>query len=171
MEHSVAGKAKKSSKKSEQIDVKIHEVRELEFFCKEISNELIPDIDQTNIQLGFGLKIGTNKDQKTLEISLKIIYSCKIKSEICNLLSFETLVTFHISNYDKVVFFNEPNVPSFDEGFLISMLGVTIGTARGMIFTKTTGHFINKFYLPILNPQELFKALVKSQQQEAGFQE
>ena len=159
-----AEKIKKPSKKSGQIEVKIQEIKEQEFFCKEISEELQPNIEDNKVQIGFGVKFDTDPEQETLSIGFKTAYNCDLNGEKCRLLTYEIKVTFKIGNFNKVVFPTESNTPRIDENFLISMLGVVIGTARGMILIKTTGHFINKFYLPIINPQALFRSLVKSKQ-------
>jgi len=40
---------------------------------------------------------------------------------------------------------------------LPDLLGVTISSARGIIYTRTKGEKINKFFLPILNPTQLIQ--------------
>ena len=157
-----AESTKKHLKKSEQIEVKIHEIKEQEFYCKDISDEHKSIITGDNIKIGFGVKFNTDPKQRALIIFFKTEYICDLNGEKCKLMAYELKVIFKIKNYREVVLNSDDDAPRIDENFLISMLGVVIGTARGMILVRTTGHFINQYYLPILNPQALFDAIVKS---------
>jgi len=51
---------------------------------------------------------------------------------------------------------------------LIQLLGITISTARGIIFSNTKGNQVNKLILPIINPMDLFEA---KQSREENFWE
>lgn len=39
-----------------------------------------------------------------------------------------------------------------DKNMLATLLGIAFSTVRGIIINRTVGSFINKFYLPIINP-------------------
>ncbi|MDI9553353.1 MAG: hypothetical protein QM232_06320, partial [Bacteroidota bacterium] len=49
------------------------------------------------------------------------------------------------------------NLPLQDKNLLATLLGIAFSTTRGIILTMTVGNFMNKFYLPIINPSEIIE--------------
>jgi hypothetical protein len=157
------GKTKKNLSRPKPFKVHIQDIRESDFNVKEIPLDHQNQVKESEINLGFGVNLGQDFEKKTITIGLRIFYDCVCKSEKCSLLKYEFYTTFLVDNFDQIVKKDKDNNVKIENGFLITLLGVLIGTARGMIAVKTAGHFINKFYLPIMNPEALFKSLFEKQ--------
>lgn len=159
------GKIKKNSDRPKPFRVQIQDIRESDFDIKEISVDHQAQVKESEINLGFGVQLDQDFKKKTITIGLQIMYDCTCKSEKCHLLKYEFFTTFILADFDEVVTRQADNTVKIENGFLITLLGILVGTARGMLAVKTAGHFINKFYLPILNPEALFNSLFEKQKQ------
>jgi len=149
----------KKSAPSKQFLIQLQEIKESDFFCKDIPVEQQEQIKEKEIRIGFGVKFESNQQNKTITLGFQVTYECDHQGEKCQLLKYEMFTTFLIHNFDEVCVKSESEETLIDDGLLITLLGVVIGTARGMIVAKTAGHFINKYYLPIINPQEMYKSM------------
>lgn len=155
----VTGKTKKSLNKARPFNVHIQNIKESDFSIKEITPDHQSQVKESDINLGFGVKLDQDPASKTITIGLQIEYECVCKSEKFTLMRYEFFTTFFVSDFDQIVTKAEDGEWKIENDFLITLLGVLIGTARGMIAVKTANHFINRFYLPIMNPEALFKSL------------
>jgi len=46
------------------------------------------------------------------------------------------------------------------DDLLTELVGMTYSTARGIIFAKTQGSFLNKFILPVIDTKVLVKSMI-----------
>lgn len=163
------GKPKKNLSKPIAFKVQILEIRESDFFVKDIPEECRDQIQEDKIELGFGVKFEQSAENKTITVGLRIVYNCLYQGEKCPILTYEFFTTFLLSEYDQIFAKtkSDTEIQEVDNGFLITLLGVVLGTARGMITIRTAGQFINKFYLPIVNPEALFKSLFSKKPEES----
>ena len=60
-----------------------------------------------------------------------------------------------LSEREKEVYTFVENNAGCKTGEMSKRLGITISTARGIIYSHTKGHLINKLILPIINPSIL----------------
>jgi hypothetical protein len=136
--------------KAKEVQVKLLKVKELSFSCTDIVNDLDKSIIEKDLHIEIGFNFHIKKDVNEFIIGTLILYLFK-KDEI---LKYENQTFFSVLNIDQVVTSDNDKINIKDE-FLLSLLGVVIGTTRGMMIKNTMGKKINEFPLPILNPKEL----------------
>lgn len=87
-------------------------------------------------------------------IGFDIIINVYIQREIKNIVVCELIVrvSFIINNLNEIVPESDKHAPNLPEHFMQTLLSISLSTCRGILFSKTEGSILNKFYLPILNP-------------------
>ena len=104
-----------------------------------------------NVSQNFEFK----SDKKQLDITL-LVNLTETKSK--NLLvSLETRYDYYIQEYEELTQQNEIPVQ-----FLAILLGLSLSSTRGILFSKTVGTTLEKYYLPILNPTSIINNLINS---------
>ena len=76
------------------------------------------------------------------------------------LLNYKGSFDFKIDNLKDTIKVTNDNI-QVPDNILITLLTIAISSARGIIIAKTAGAFINKYYLPILDPNEILKNIKK----------
>lgn len=66
-------------------------------------------------------------------------------------------IVFNIENLNQFIS-GEGNSFEIDGDFGAVIMGIVYSTARGIIFEKTRGSFLEKIILPVINPAELLNA-------------
>lgn len=134
-------------------------IKETEFHIKNLPQEVLDSIDEKKIRVTFGVRLIPDMENGQLLIGFKVKYDYDINGTIEQILGLEFFTNFSLENYENIMFKDDEGDPSIEENFLINLLGIIIGTARGILFTKTRGSIFNRFYLPIVNPRQLLASL------------
>ena len=124
------------------VDLKTNSFLEQNLSDEDIQN-FNPDILEFNIQPGFGF----NKELNLIKVNFLISYIYK-EEEI---LKIDVDTVFEFVKHDDLDLENKT--------ILATVLGVSFSTIRGIILNRTIGSFMNKIYLPIINPSEIIKDL------------
>lgn len=141
------------------IQVKLTQVKTEEITFKEPDEEFITSFDERYLQVGIGVKFSPYKENSTLTIHLHFFYEYIRDAEpTIKLLSYQGAFTYIIDDFNENVTIHDHAVHVTDH-ILTTLLGISISTARGIIIAKTAGSFINKYYLPIFDPQEILKGI------------
>lgn len=124
---------------------KIVDLKTNSFSEQNLSEEEIQDFDpnlvEFNIQPGFGF----NKKLNLIKVNFVITYLYK-KKEILKI------------DVDTVFeFVKKEDLDLENKIILATVLGVSFSTIRGIILNRTIGSFMNKIYLPIINPTEIIE--------------
>ena len=86
-------------------------------------------------------------------IGFDIVLTAYIKGKqnksVCELI---TRISFVINNLKEIVPEENKNTPNLPDHFMQTLLSISLSTTRGVLFAKTEGSVLNKYYLPILNP-------------------
>jgi len=136
------------------LQIRIEEINELSFMFKPITIPEEQVVFGKNLLYAIGLKIELDLPIEIIKLKLLVNYTLADINDI--VLSLESEIVFHVINLKAVTRKedNEKNVNVNDE-FLVTLLGVCIGTSRGILSTKTKGTIIAKYPLPILNPNDI----------------
>lgn len=140
------------------ISIKIEKIKEISYQCKEIPDNLIQIINDTNIAFGLGFKLNPYPKTSEFGISLLVKYELQLNDSKDVLCDYEIECVFKIFEYNDAVLLDGAEV-KINDGILINFLSLTIGAARGMLSIKTTGSILNKFPLPMLDPQVILQNL------------
>lgn len=105
-------------------------------------------------EVGFGFTFAYDLPQDTFKIKTKLTYYYEeVEFELMRL---ECDFDFFIQ--DLTSFIPEQNGESkLPEGFISILMGVALGTLRGIIHVRAAGTFAGQFVLPILSPIDIMK--------------
>ena len=142
------------------VKYRFSDIQEVEYYCRNLSEEEQKHFDRRKLNVGFSLNVGGDLSQDKLDIGLRIIYKGTIQKVESEILKLDLLTVFQLKDYETKVSQNEDRSINIDDNLLISLLRIIIGTARGIIYTKTRGTFLNQFYLPIINVKALLDKIM-----------
>lgn len=116
-----------------------------------IDKEIL-DGEEIEVQLNFGSGFGINKENKLVACFLNIQFELEETPFIILKLNCD----FEIEEKAWDGFINKKtNKIKFPKGFLQHLTVITVGTARGILHSKTEDTPYNKFYLPTINVSEM----------------
>ncbi len=138
--------------------MRISKIRELEFSCKDISDEVETIEFGKNLFFALNFTYTPNLEKKVFAVKTYIKYTLKDQQE--PVLTFMNEILFDVIGMDEVVKIKKgSNEFEINNSFLIPLVSVAIGTTRGMLVAKTTGKKISEFPIPMLNPQEVLEKM------------
>jgi len=143
--------------------IKILEINEISFNHKPLPIPIEEIEFGKNLIYGLGMQFGFDFEKERFNFRLFINYSIpENKNEV---LALETEIIFHIKNMKDVIHFDEKNKKTtIKDDLLSTLLGVMIGTSRGILSTKTKGTALAPFPLPIINVKEFLHNMKKTNQ-------
>ena len=110
--------------------------------------------DAADINLRTDIGFGLDREKRIIRVHLKISYLCEKKP----FLLLEVAVYFIIKPESHESFLNEgKSLVTVPSGFAQHLGVIAVGTARGILHSKTENTEYNKFFLPTLNLAELVK--------------
>lgn len=140
----------KKTSNGKNIELKLQNIKESYVF---IDSEVLtsPDfkIKDTKIEMGFKPDIETDNNIFTLHLS--VIY----KIADIKIVEITTASSFYVKDLKKVIKLEENKKFQDKLGLVPTLLGITIGTMRGILFVKTVGTKLSEYPLPLINPTDL----------------
>lgn len=113
------------------------------FFVQEVDDDEIENFDAKKLEFGIRPSFGFDEKSNVIKVNFIISYNYNEKE---------------ILKIDVDTIFECVSGEDFDmknKNLLAILLGISFSTIRGIILNRTIGNFINKFYLPIINPTEI----------------
>lgn len=144
-----------------EIKIKLLKVQETGFYIDSILLESLSGKSLEGFNINFGLQIQPQTQQNILILHLTIEY----QFEQNKILVLKTSNSFEIDVLNEIMEFNEKNIVD-KKRILPTLLGVAIGTLRGLVVAKTSGTILAEHPIPIINPTELCDHLFKKQSDE-----
>ena len=144
-----------------EIKIKLLKVQETGFYIDSILLESLSGKSLEGFNINFGLQIQPQTQQNILILHLTIEY----QFEQNKILVLQTSNSFEIDVLNEIMEFNEKNIVD-KKRILPTLLGVAIGTLRGLVVAKTSGTILAEHTIPIINPTELCDHLFKKQSDE-----
>lgn len=116
-------------------------------------------IKESDIVFEIGLENKTETKNNSIEVfTLVKVFSDKNKKT--ELGEVKTSNLFEIQNLDKLVVI-EDKQSKLPEVLLASIIGISISNTRGILFAKAAGTVLSKAIIPVLNPTELIRNIIK----------
>ena len=144
-------------KKKSELYIRLSNVKTEEVTFKEPKQEFIDSFDDSHLNIGIGVQLSNDIDQEMITIGLHFFYEYNDEVNPENqLLNYKGAFDFKINNLKDNVQVTDGNI-QIPDNILITLLTIAISSARGIIIAKTAGAFINKYYLPILNPEDILE--------------
>lgn len=119
---------------------------------KDIRSEFNPEL----LKLGINIEFSSNVENNIFLIILTIINKYELAGKEITLLDLDFLSEFEISDMKSVIKIENENFNIPDE-LLINFISLTYSSARGIIFAKTQGSYLNQYILPVIDPKVLLE--------------
>jgi len=141
--------------------IKILEINEISFNHKQLPVPAEEVEFGKNLLFGLGINMGFDFNKELLKLKLLINYN--LPEQNFEVLSIEVEIIFHIKNLSAAVRKDKKtNRVDIKDDLLSTLLGVLIGTSRGILSTKTKGTPLAKFPLPIINVKDVLSQIKKA---------
>lgn len=135
-----------------QVDIALTNIEEVEFFYK---NSVIPvaDFDVKNLQMHIDLR-------KNLDLNLQLVNILMAVSYAYNeveVLTLRVKIDFALPQLLSIItkIGNNWQLPEVID---TTLQNISYSTVRGFLAAKTQGLPLNKFYMPIVDPQQFANA-------------
>jgi hypothetical protein len=137
---------------SHQIEMKFIKIQETGFYINTEELNFIENYNPDGLNIEFGFKVDFQIEADTLVVHLMVKF--QYDAQNIKLLELTTANTFLIKNLKEYVNISD-NAFQDKIGFIPTLIGLSIGTIRGILFTRTQGTKLAEHPLPIVNPTEL----------------
>lgn len=139
------------------ISIQVNKINVDEFSFKDYG---IKSIDNNKLKLNFGVYFDWDKQKKILIVKFKVIYLHLMDGTEVELLKYVQSFYFNINGVDEFKNHqtNEINVP---EDVLVTLLGTSIGAARGIISQRIIGTILSNHNLPLLSPKMFLQEILR----------
>ncbi|MDY0173936.1 MAG: hypothetical protein RBR62_01955 [Bacteroidales bacterium] len=144
-----------------KIEIRLLKVQEISFYVDSSLYAEKESIKANNLNISFGLRLRPNIQHNILELYLVVVYKVN-ENEERKILEIESLNTFRIKNIKDLLKINEDSIEDIS-GIIPTLVGVAVGTIRGMLVNKTTGTPLDKYPLPMVNPETLCENILRKQ--------
>lgn len=143
---------------TKKISIRLLKILENSFYIDLSPLRTLDEIKPDSIKFELGFKLDINEDNDYLDLFLNIQYLFQDKNT--KILEAETINSFEIEDLKNQI---ERKGEQFTDksGFLPTILGVGLGTIRGVIVAKTAGTILVDYPLPIINPTDILNNLKK----------
>lgn len=109
--------------------------------------------DGVPINLGTGIRFAVEKSKRLVAVFCEFKFEQKgipfLKVEVSN--------QFLIAADSWKSFLRDDDTTVIPKGFMVHLGMITVGTARGVLHTKTEGTRFNEFILPTINVMDMIK--------------
>ncbi len=103
-------------------------------------------------KLGIGHKMMHNlKDER---VKIELVFSFKDNKEQ-EFVFFQIDFHFRVEQLDRFYELNENNAPVFHAPMVATLLGISVSTARGIIFEKLESNGARNVIIPVVSPQKM----------------
>lgn len=110
-------------------------------------------MDGAPISLDTGIRFAIDRNNNLVTVNSQF----KFEQSGIPFLKVEVSTHFLIESQSWKAFFRDDDTAVIPKGFMIHLAMITVGTARGVLHTKTEGTRFNEFILPTINVMEMIK--------------
>lgn len=144
---------KKMDETKNEIEIRLLKVQEIGFYMdSSLFGEIkASQLNDLHIFFGFKLKPDIKRDLLVLDVLVKYNLG-GIKGK--KILEIESSNAFKIKNIKDLLKIKDDTIED-TSGITPTLVGIAIGTIRGMLVTKTAGTPLDKYPIPIINPATL----------------
>jgi hypothetical protein len=144
----------KNTTDKKQIEFKLSEIIEKNF-CLHESITTLKELDDSKLIVQLGYKFELDKDLVTVSLITKYNYPDD-KNEEKSILELWIDYVFYVNNKEEYIKKEKDKI--IDKGGIFPvLLGIAIGTSRGIIFSKTSSTILAKYPLPAYDPQKMIE--------------
>ena len=131
--------------------ISIKEINEVSFNLRPLPIPIEQVKFGENLSVDIGFRFAVDVTTNTFKFFTTLSYSLSgIEEPVIEL---EIEMVFDVENISQVVKIDGDESMKIEDGFVITLAGVCIGTIRGVLATNIKGNPLSRFPLPIMNPQ------------------
>ena len=142
-----------------EIQLRLIKVQETGFFMDSAMLSTIQETKPDLFNIEFGLKIEPNIEHNTLNFHVIVRYLLSNNGKSDKVLELETSNIFEILDLPNLMKINGSEITD-SNGIIPTLLGVALGTLRGILVVKTAGTLLAVSPLPIVNATELCSGML-----------
>ena len=130
----------------------------VEFALSRINTEQFAIIDKAfregaPVEVNTNLRFGVDRANRVVAVYSQFQY----EQEHIPFLKVELVIQFVIAETSWQPFLRDEVTTIIPKGFLVHLAMIAVGTARGVLHSKTEGTRFNEFFLPTINVAEMVK--------------
>lgn len=141
-----------------QVELKLLKVQETGFYMDSVLFSGIEKVEADNLKIEYGFKLDLNTGINILIIHLIVKYLYQTETELLKIIEIQTANSFELIDLNNLMVINGSELQD-KNGIMPTILGVALGTLRGILVVKTAGTVLSDYPLPIVNPTELCKSM------------
>ncbi len=143
--------------KHNEVNIRLSELHEVERLSS-ISRRNIRHYDGRPVKVSLNINVDPDETNKTVTMVVGVSYITTYRLMQERLLQYTVAAVFEFDNCEGHVSVGG-NSCMVNTSTMVMMLGVTIGSLRGMLALRTAGTFLKNYPLPIINISELISRL------------
>ena len=141
-----------------EIQLRLLKVQETGFFMDSVLLSTIEENKPDLFNIEFGLQVEPKVSQNILNLHLIVRYILTANSQSEKVVELQTSNSFEIIDLEKLMSISDSEITD-NNSIIPTILGVALGTLRGILVVKTAGTILADFPLPIVNPTELCSSM------------
>lgn len=141
------------------ISYKLNNISIRRFSLIEPALDITSDFNLKNLNLAFNLSYAILKEQNIFQTQLTVVNNYMLNNRNIKLIELVLVCDFEIKNLSSFIKINNKKFILPDD-LLKTLIDLTYSTARGIIFSKTQGSFLNQFILPVIDPKALIQSMM-----------
>lgn len=136
-------------------DITLFHIKTLEQHIEQLKENLFLNVAQSVMH---------NLQEEKIKLNLKInLDTCEEDDGKCPFAHFDIDFQFHIKNLGNFYTLNEKKRPIFDATLIMTLLGISFSTARGIIHEKLAAKNFHNIILPVISPQRILTDSIKAE--------
>lgn len=142
-------------KKTDKLDIRFRlkdiVTPKYSFTAPRITEPITPDYQYT-IEVNSGVIIENERKEIVIILHIKIFYDKEKEILISDLV---TNTIYEIENFNEVIKKKNKKESEAPNQLIITLLSIALSTTRGILIEKNSDNFLQKVFIPIVNPKDL----------------
>lgn len=148
------------------LQIALNKIKELSYQEASRLEQILRMKGSKEIQIGFTVSMEPDQQNNILDFRLGVVYYTVIESVRHQLVEYKALFTFEILGLEEHLQAAELERIAIKPELFSLLLGIAVGSVRGMLAVKMSGSLLDNYPLPIINLTSLMQALHQSSMQE-----
>lgn len=145
---------------SMEIQLRLIKVQETGFFMDTAKLSSITNTDPELFNIEIGLQVLPDLTKDLLDLQLIVRYLLHEDSKNVKVVELQTSNIFKIFNLSNVLTITDKELTD-KNNVIPTLVGIALGTLRGILVVKAAGTILNEYPIPIVNPTDLCKGIHK----------
>lgn len=140
---------------SKQVNIAIKKIKDIEFFVNEQAALPLNGV----LNISFNVTTQFNIEDNTVEIILNTLFTTLEKNE--EVMKIKTTNLFWIKELSEFLD-TKKGLITVPDNLMITLLSLSVSHTRALLAKNALGTKFSEFYLPIVNPADLYKKLFQT---------